>query len=258
MEATPEFTQLQLRFVDQIQWRYELIRPLVLFEDRPARQRAEETQAHPETVRKLRRRFQQQGMLGLLLDDVEVVPKGKATRVPAAVVEELTRLTALYTGFQYRELARILFCKTGYRIDHKTVKRLWQHSPLTAQGTLPLGTSQSPLDRYQVRVQALKLYAQGWTKRSISQFLRVSRPTLTAWIRRFEAEHFAGLLDKKRGPKAPRKVWFPVMVAVYHLQKRHPDAGEFRLWSLLGHTDMSIRTVGRVMALNRQVYDDIP
>ena len=48
------------------------------------------------------------------------------------------------------------------------------------------------------------------------------------------------------------------MVAVYHLQKRHPDAGEFRIWSLLARPDLSVRTVGRIMALNKQVYDDIP
>jgi transposase InsO family protein len=77
-------------------------------------------------------------------------------------------------------------------------------------------------------------------------------------IARFEAEHFAGLIDRKRGPQWPRKVWFPVMVAVYHLQKRHPDAGEFRIWSLLAQSDLSVRTVGRIMALNKRVYDDIP
>jgi Helix-turn-helix domain len=59
--------------------------------------------------------------------------------------------------------------------------------------------------------------------------LRVSRPTVDAWIQRFEAEHFAGLVDKPRGPKGPRKVWLPLMVQVYHLQKAHPDAGEFRI-----------------------------
>ena len=48
------------------------------------------------------------------------------------------------------------------------------------------------------------------------------------------------------------------MMEVYHLQKRHPDAGGFRIWSLLARTDISVRTVGRIMALNRQVYDDIP
>ena len=48
------------------------------------------------------------------------------------------------------------------------------------------------------------------------------------------------------------------MLEVYHLQKRHPDAGGFRIWSLLARTDVSVRTVERIMALNRQLYDDIP
>jgi hypothetical protein len=65
-------------------------------------------------------------------------------------------------------------------------------------------------------------------------------------------------MDHKRGYQSPRMVWFPVMVAVYHLQKRHPDAGEFRLWSLLARLDLSVRTVGRMMALHKRVYDDIP
>jgi hypothetical protein len=87
----------------------------------------------------------------------------------------------------------------------------------------------------------------------------VSRATIDAWIARFEAEHFAGLMDRKRGPKdPPRKVWLPRMVQAYHLQKAHPDAGEFRIWSLLAQPDISVRTVGRIMALNRLVYDDIP
>jgi hypothetical protein len=61
---TVEFAQLQLGFVDRTQWRYEVIHPLVLFADRTARQRAQETHTHPDTVRTIRRRFRQQGMLG--------------------------------------------------------------------------------------------------------------------------------------------------------------------------------------------------
>ena len=100
---------------------------------------------------------------------------------------------------------------------------------------------------------------QGWNKSSIRDFLQVSRPTVALGIRRFEAEHLAGLEDKSRAPKSPaRKVWLPLMIEVYHLQKRHPDAGEFRLWSLLANDTISVRTVGRGMALNKQVYDDIP
>ena len=259
MEAASDFAQLELRFVDQIQWRYELIRPLVLFENRPATQRAQETHTHPETVRKLRRRFQQQGMLGLLLDDVEVVPKAPTPRVSAAVVEEIDRLKALYAGFHARELARIVFYKLGERIGHKTAQRLWQQSPVVTQEALPLGDYHTQPDRYQARLQVIKLYAQGWEKISISRFLHVSRPTVDAWIKRFATEHFAGLQDKSRAPKAPaRKVWLPLMIEVYHLQKRHPDAGKFRIWSLLAHPEISVRTVARIMALNKEVYDDIP
>jgi transposase/transposase InsO family protein len=263
VEAAREFAQLQLCFVDQVQWRYELIRPLVLFEEHPTRpailQRAQDTGTHPETVRKFTRRFEQQGMLGLLPDAVEVVPKDKATRVPEAVVEELARLKALYTGFQYRELAQILFCQVGYRIHHQTVKRLWQHSPEAVQGELALGDYHSHPEPYPARVQVIKLYYQGWNKLSISRVLHVSRPTIDLWIRRFEAEHFAGLQDKSRAPQKPaRKAWLPLMITVYHLQKRHPDAGKFRVWSLLAKPEISVRTVARIMALNKQVYDDIP
>jgi hypothetical protein len=49
VERAVAFAQLQLGFVDQPQWRYKLIRPLVLFADRTAQQRAQETETHPET-----------------------------------------------------------------------------------------------------------------------------------------------------------------------------------------------------------------
>ena len=259
MEPLRDFAQLQLRFVDHVQWRYEVIRPLVLFADHTAAQRAQETQTHPDTVRRLTRRFRQQGMLGLFPDHVDVVTPSRGRQVPEAVAQEITRLKALYDGFQYRELARIVFCRFGYAIDDKTVKKLWQQSPVPVQGELPFGAYHSHPERYHARLQVIKLYYQGWNKRSISRFLHVSRPTVDRWIGRFEAEHFAGLADKSRAPKSTaRKVWLPLMIDVYHLQKRHPDAGRFRLWSLLARTAISERTVGRVMALNKEVYDDIP
>src|SRR4030095_4934267 len=259
MDSTTEFAQLQLRFVDQTQQRYEVIRPLVLLADRPATQRAQETGTHPDTVRTLHRRFRQQGMLGLLPGDLEVRRQARPGTIPDDVRQEIDRLKALYSGFHYRELARIIFCKCAYPLDDKTAKLLWQQSPVPTQQQLELWTYHTHPDRYQARLQVIKLYYQGWDKLSISRFLQVSRPTVDTWIARFEAEHFTGLMDKRRGPKvAPRKVWFPRMVQVYHLQKGHPDAGEFRIWSLLAQPDISVRTVGRIMALNKLVYDDIP
>src|SRR5215510_13660414 len=86
-----------------------------------------------------------------------------------------------------------------------------------------------------------------------------SRPTITRWITRFERDNSASLADKSSAPHTPaRKVWLPVMLEIYHLQKRHPDAGGFRIWSLRGTTDLSVRTVERIMTLNRRVYPDIP
>jgi hypothetical protein len=259
VEPTAAFAQLQLRFTDQTQRRYEIIRPLLLFEDRTATQRAQEAETHPDTVRTFLRRFRQQGMLGLLPDHVEVSPRGRASRVPEAVRQDIARLKALYSSFHYREVVRIIFYKYGYRLHPNTVKHLWQRRLAPAQGELALGDYHRQRDRYEARVQVIKLYYQGWNKLSISRVLHVSRPTIDRWIARFEAEHFAGLVDKSSAPKAPaRKVWLPLMLAVYHLQKRHPDAGGFRIWSLLARTEISVRTVERIMALNRQLYDDLP
>jgi hypothetical protein len=57
VESTEEFVQLRLGFVDPIRWRYEVIRPLVLFGDGTVTQRTHETQTHPDTVRALARRI---------------------------------------------------------------------------------------------------------------------------------------------------------------------------------------------------------
>ncbi len=244
---------------DPTQQRYERLRPLLLLPEHTAREQAEDTQTHPETLGALKRRFAQQGMLGLLPKTLKVVPVGRRRRVPDAVVTELQRLKGLYDSFGYRELARILFHTVGHRLHHQTIKTLWHQLAPASPPQLPLLDYHSYPERADARQQVITLYAQGWSQRSISRFLRVSAPTITRWIRRFEADQCARLEDHSRAPTTTRrKAWLPVMVDIYHLQKRHPDAGGFRIWSLLGKTDLSVRTVERVMAVNRQVYPDIP
>jgi hypothetical protein len=249
----------RLPFSDPTQQRYELIRPLLLDPERTAVQRAQETGTHPETVGRLKRRFAQQGMLGLVPATQEVRPVHRQLRVPECVVQELQRLKGLYTGFGARELARIIFHTTMHRLTGQTARRLWDRLPPVAPPPRPLFDYHSYPERPQARLEVITLYAQGWSKRSISQFLHVSRPTLTLWIARFERDNATSLTDKRSAPHTPaRKGWLPVMLEIYHLQKRHPDAGGFRIWSLRGKTDLSVRTVERIMALNRQVYQDIP
>ena len=249
----------QRLFNDPTQTRYEIIRPVILGRDRTATQRAQETGTHPETVGRLKRRFEQQGMLGLLPETLEVVPVGRRRRVPAEVVEELQRLKGLYQGFGYRELARIIFHTTTHHITDQTAKRLWEDLPPDSPRQLPLLDYHSYPERPEARLKVLELYAQGWKKLSISRFLRVSRPTINEWIERFESDNLESLEDKSRAPKTTvRKAWLPTMVEIYHLQKRHPDAGGFRIWSLRGKSDLSVSTIERIMVANRQVYPDIP
>src|SRR4029450_808227 len=100
MTARRDFAQLQLHFVDQLQWRYELIRPLVLLAEGTPSQRAADTHTHPDTVRTF---------TGLFPASGEVLPRGRASQVPATVRQEIARLKGLYGGFHYRELARIIF-----------------------------------------------------------------------------------------------------------------------------------------------------
>ena len=50
------------------------------------------------------------------------IPRKKA--VPAKVLEELTRLKALYNGFGSRELSQLLWHKTHERVDDQTVHKL--------------------------------------------------------------------------------------------------------------------------------------
>ena len=259
MRPYPDAADPQLPFLDPTQQRYELIRPLLLDPERTATQRAQETGTHPETVGRLKRRFAQQGMLGLVPDTLDIHPAQRQLRVPDTVVHELQRLKGLYDGFGSRELARIIFHTTMHRLTGQTARRLWERLPPAAPPTRPLLDYHSHPERVQARQEVITLYAHGWSIRSISQFLRVSRPTIHRWITRFERDNATSLADQSSAPHTPaRKVWLPVMLEIYHLQKRHPDAGGFRIWSLRGKTDLSVRTIERIMALNRQVYTDIP
>jgi hypothetical protein len=98
VEQLPVFDQLQLRLRDPVQRRYASIRPLLL-DECTAAERAAHTHLHPDTIGKLKRRFEQQGMLGLFPTHVKMRTRERRRQVPPAAVEELQRLKGLYGGF---------------------------------------------------------------------------------------------------------------------------------------------------------------
>src|SRR5262249_57233199 len=98
VRPSPNADDSQLLFLDPTQYRYELIRPLLLCPERTATQRAQETGTHPETIGRLKRRFAQQGMLGLVPDTLDVHPAHRHLRVPDTVLHQLQRLQGVYGG----------------------------------------------------------------------------------------------------------------------------------------------------------------
>jgi hypothetical protein len=138
VRPSPDADDSQLPFLDPTQYRYELIRPLLLCPERTATQRAQETGTPPETVGRLKRRFAPQGMLGLVPDTLDVHPAPRPLRVSDTVVHELQRLKGLYAGFGARELARIIFHTTMHRMTGQTAQRLWDRLPPAAPPPRPL------------------------------------------------------------------------------------------------------------------------
>jgi hypothetical protein len=187
-----------------------------------------------------------------------VTPRGRALRGPEAVRQASDRLTALDAGVHARELARLLCFTCGSPSHHHTVQRLGPQSPLTAPQPPARGASPAQTDPADARLQRVRRSYPGGDTVRLSRFCRTSRPTVDRWLARVEAAPVAGLIARKRGPQSPRPVWLPVRVAGSHLPKRHPDAGEFRLWRLLARPDLAGRTVGRMMALQKPVSDDLP
>jgi len=102
-------------------------------------------------------------------------------------------------------------------VSHHSIKKLWYQLPPASPRQLPWLDYHTYPTRAEARREVLTLSAQGWSKRSISRFLHVSRPTITAWMTRFEADNTARLEDQSRAPPTTgRKAWLPVMVEISH------------------------------------------
>ena len=168
MTARLDFAQLQLHFVDQMQWRYELIRPLVLLAEGTPTRRAVETHTHPDTVRTFTRRFRP-GHARPVAQRYRSAP----TRAGAARARGRAPRggsPALYAGFHYHELAPDLVlhvCATHPSQYRETVVG---QSPVVASSSRPVGLSRRNQTGIKARLQVIKLYYQGWDKVSISQF----------------------------------------------------------------------------------------
>jgi len=258
MSAQEDFEQIKRQFVDPIQHDYEAIRPLVLFSETAAA-RSLETGIERTVLGDKARRFVTEGMLGLA--DQRPGAAGRKGHVyPDAIATHILYVKQLYPPIHLREIVRILARKFGYKTNHHTLKRFLEYHASPVQLELELTMFSAFADAYQARWTVVRMAYEGWNKTSIAGCLKLSRRHVHNILEAFEREGFAGLEDHRTrpSPHPGDQLSLPFFKEVLDLQREYPRAGRFRIHGLLEHQreepPPSERTVGRAMAINRQLH----
>src|SRR5579859_5490237 len=247
---TEDWQQLTLLLDTAGQRSYEVIRPVVVFGE-PVSARATATQTPARTVYRYVARFEQAGLAGL-----EPPPRlERHQRVPAEMRQALLDLKREYPPLHFRELATICWVRFGQRLSHNTVRRLLAEQPPPPRVTRRFPPYHAIPDAFTRRRTVLQLHMEGWNKQSIAGYLETTRHTVDDVLRRWAEEQFAGLHDKSRRPKQTLQA----MTAVRQLQE-NPLRGEYRISTALKRLgiELSPRTCGRILALNRKLYGLAP
>jgi len=258
VSAAEDFAPYQLQFIDPIQYDYEVIRPIVLFAETIA-ERSRQTGLERTTIGDKARRFIQDGMLGLV--DQRAGHAGrKGHRYPEVVAAYMVYVKHLYPPIHDRELVRIVQRKFGYKTNQHTVKHFLARHASPVQLAMPLLAFAEFADAYHARWTVVRMWAEGWSKKSIAGCLKMARSHVYAIIDAFARDGFAGLEDQRTQPPPhfDTQLTLPFLKAVLDLQQAYPRAGRFRLHGLLapqhGPDLPSEATVGRAMAINRRVH----
>ncbi len=260
MSASEEFQQLALRFTDPIQFDYEVIRGIMLADESIA-ERSRITGIDRDTIGEKARRFVQHGMFGLV-DQRTTTDKGRH-HYPAVVAGTILYLKQLYPAIHYREIARIVERKYGYKTNHHTVKAFLERHPLPVQLPLEITHFHQFEDAYRARFTVVRMYYEGWHQKSIANCLGLSRKHVWHVLSVFKEEGFAGLEDQRTRPDAhpENQLSLPFLKEVLEVQREHPRAGRFRVRGITaqrtGHAP-SEATIGRAMAMNREHHGAPP
>lgn len=256
MPLPDDFQQLALRFSDPVQHHYEVIRDIMLL-DATVAERSRVTGVDRTTISEKARRFLEDGMFGLV-DRRTTTDKGQHD-YPAVVAGYILYLKQLYPPIHYREIARIVGRKFGYKTDHKRVQRFLARHPLPVQLPLPVTSYHQFDDAYRARWTVVRMSYEGWHQTSIAGVLKLSRQHVGHILQAFRRDGFAGLEDQRTRPVThpATQLSLPFLKDVLDVQRAHPRAGRFRVRGLVAKRTgraPSETTIGRAMAINRQMH----
>ena len=258
MATQDDFARIRTEFIDPFQHDYEAIRPVVLF-GATAAERSRQTGIDRTTIADKAKRFVTGGMLGLADGRTQPMPSVGAI-YPDGIAAYIIYLKQRYPPIHLREIERILWRKFAYKTNHHTLKRFLEPYETPLQLELDLTTFSSFDDAYEARWTVGRMAQEGWKKARIADCLKLSRPHVDTLLRAFEQDGFAALEDHRtRPPQHPgNQLNLPFFKEVSDLQHEYPRAGRFRIHALLSEPrdepPPSERTVGRAMAINRQLH----
>ena len=248
---TDAWQQLELLLETPGQRSYEAIRPVVVFGD-PVPERATATQIPTRTLFRYVARFEAEGLRGL-----EPPPeRERHRRVPEEIRQAIIDLKREHPPLHFREITTICWARFGHRLAHTTVRRILAETPpppRVSRRLPPYHTIPDPVAR---RRAVLQLHVEGWSPANIASYLEVHRHTVADILRRWAAEQFAGLHDKSRRPHRLRTKQTLGAIHTVRTLQQNPALGEFRVHVALKQLgiDLSPRTCGRILALNRKLY----
>jgi transposase len=254
-ERTDDWQKIQQYTLWPEQKAYELLRPVVLFNESTA-ERAKETGIAERSMYRKVAQFEEQGMASLFSKEGSDSERDKSRGLPPDMRQLIVDLKAEHPGFRPNEMATICFLHFGRRPSHHTVQRVLADGPrpsMTARRFPPYGEIPDPFER---RKAVITLHAEGWSVSMIAEYMQTTRPRVYDILHRFATEGYAGLEDKSRAPHNPaRKVTLRDMNEVKKLAS-NPDLGAYRVMAALEQIGIKLsqRTCGRLLALNRSLY----
>jgi transposase len=254
-ERTEDWQKIQHYTLWPEQKVYELLRPVVLFNE-PTAERAMETGEAERSLHRKAAQFEKHGMASLFPQAPPGHELDKSRSLPPDMRQLIVDLKAEHSAFHPREIASICYLRFGRKPSHHTVQRVLADGPrpsIAARRFPPYGQISDPFERRKV---VLMLHAEGWSVSTIAAYMQTTRARVYDILHRFATEGYAGLDDKSRAPHHPaRKVTIREINEVKKLAS-NPDLGAYRVMAALEQIGIKLSqaTCGRLLALNRSLY----
>src|SRR2546423_2477887 len=253
-EHTDEWASIKQWMLWPEQELYEQIRPIILY-GQTAGERAKEINAAQRTLSRKADEFEQYGIQSLFSSQEPREQVETSRTLPPEMRQLISDLHAELPTMSWREIAEVCYICYGRKPSHNSVKHVIATGPppsLHARRYQPWHLIPNPAER---KLAVIRLHSAGWSITSIAEYMQTSRPTIYATLQRWTEEGVAGLPEKPRARKRPRKATLSVRNEIRKLQE-NPLLGEYRVHTALLRMgiEVSPATCGRIMAANRQLY----